>query len=171
VTHQQLKRAKERNIPEFQLNKPLLTNDTNLRIEEKEFSYNIANSLSEGHAILRTYPEMLLSKDSTGLPIHLKITKTLASIALSALKESKVDAHDLAFILTGGDTALSVINVLGTEGIGIEGELLEGIVEGHLIGGNWDGLTVITKAGAFGKENALEKIIEILEAGSLSPNE
>ncbi len=171
VTHQQLKRAKERNIPEFQLNKPLLTNDTNLRIEEKEFSYNIANSLSEGHAILRTYPEMLLSKDSTGLPIHLKITKTLASIALSALKESKVDAHDLAFILTGGDTALSVINVLGTEGIEIEGELLEGIVEGHLIGGNWDGLTVITKAGAFGKENALEKIIEILETGILSSNE
>jgi uncharacterized protein YgbK (DUF1537 family) len=36
-----------------------------------------------------------------------------------------------------------------------------------LIGGDWDGLTVVTKAGAFGKEDALKKIIEIIETGSL----
>ena len=108
---------------------------------------------------------MLLPEDSKDLPIHLRIVKTLADIALSSLELSKVDIRDLALILTGGDTAQSIINVLGNEGIEIEGELLEGIVRGHLIGGNWDGLSVITKAGAFGKENALEKIVEILETG------
>jgi uncharacterized protein YgbK (DUF1537 family) len=76
-----------------------------------------------------------------------------------------VDVHDLVLILTGGDTAQSVINILGAEGVEIEGELLEGIVKGHLIGGEWGGLTVITKAGGFGKEDALKKIIEIIETG------
>ncbi len=38
---------------------------------------------------------------------------------------------------------------------------------GHLIGGKWNNLTVVTKAGAFGMENALEEIIDILETGSL----
>jgi uncharacterized protein YgbK (DUF1537 family) len=97
---------------------------------------------------------------------YLEITKTLGQTALSALEKSKVDAHDLALILTGGDTALSVLNLLKAEGIGIEGELLEGIVKGHLVGGDWDGLTIITKAGAFGKEDALEKIMAILETGA-----
>ena len=72
----------------------------------------------------------------------------------------------MALILTGGDTALSVLNLLKVERIEIEGELLEGIVKGRLVGGDWDGLTIITKAGAFGKEDALEKIMAILETGA-----
>jgi len=73
--------------------------------------------------------------------------------------------------LTGGDTAFSVINLLKTEGIEIDGEILEGIVIGHLIDGKWDGMKVITKAGGFGKEDALEKIVRMLETGSPSTKE
>jgi uncharacterized protein YgbK (DUF1537 family) len=168
VTQQQLNRALERNIPAFQLNKPLVTSDDpEAQKKRKELSKKIANSLSEKHVMIRTTSEILSTDDSTGLPIHLKITKILASIALLAMEESKVDVHDLVLILTGGDTAQSVINILGAEGVEIEGELLEGIVKGHLIGGEWGGLTVITKAGGFGKEDALKKIIEIIETGSL----
>jgi len=67
-------------------------------------------------------------------------------------------------ILTGGDTALGVLQLLDYEGIELEGELLEGIVRGNLQGGPWDGLTIVTKAGAFGKEDALVRIAERLEA-------
>ena len=42
--------------------------------------------------------------------------------------------------------------------------MLEGIVRGKLQGGPWDGLTIVTKAGAFGKEDALVRIVERLEA-------
>lgn len=168
VTHQQLKRLEERRIPAFGLNHFFLTDDfPEVQRKKKEFSLSISNALSKGPVILKTTSDILLPKNSTDLPIHLKITKTLAAIALMVLEESGMEAHDLALILTGGDTAQRVINALGVEGIEIEGELLEGIVRGHLIGGNWDGLTVITKAGAFGKENALEKIVKILETGSL----
>ena len=168
VTHQQLKRFEKRSIPHFQLTPSLILEDgVKAEKERKDLSKKIANSLTRGISILKTPSEMLHDKESVDYSIHLKITKTLASVALGALEASKIDPHDLALILTGGETAQNVINGLEIEGIEIEGELLEGIVKGHLIGGNWDGLSVITKAGAFGREDAFEKIIEILETGSL----
>ena len=164
VTHQQLRQVEARGIPAFEVNRSLILGESEKSQKEKEgLSKEIANSLSRGITILKTPSEMLDPKDSGNPPTHLKITKTLAAIALSALEASCVAPHDLALILTGGDTAQSIINALGNEGIVIEGELLKGIVKGHLIGGNWDGLNIITKAGAFGKENALEKIIGMLQ--------
>jgi uncharacterized protein YgbK (DUF1537 family) len=165
VTHQQLEQVEQKNVPAFQLDRSLILGDGAKALKEKKnLSERIANSLSQGITILKTPFEMLHSEDSADLPIHLRITGTLASVALQALETSKVEPSDLALILTGGETAQDVINGLETEGIEIEGELLEGIVKGHLIGGNWDGLSVVTKAGAFGEENAFEKIIEKLQA-------
>lgn len=172
VTHQQLKQVEERNIASFQLTPSLiLGEDAKAEKERKELSRKIATSLSQRINILKTPSEMLHSEDSTKPPVHFKITKTLASVALLAIEASKIKPTDLALILTGGETAQHVINGLGTEGIEIEGELLEGIVRGHLIGGDWDGLTVVTKAGAFGKEDALEKIVRMIETGSPSTKE
>jgi len=170
VTHEQLKRVEQnKKIAPFQLSKSLLMSENKRKQAQKNnLSSMVSNSLTQGHAMLKTYLKRLSSKDLIDAPIYLEITKTLASLALSALEKSKIDAHDLALILTGGDTALSVLNALKAKEIEIEGELLEGIVKGHLIGGDWDGLTIITKAGAFGKEYALKRIIEILETGSSS---
>ncbi len=170
VTHEQLKRVEQNEkIAPFQLSKSLLMSENKRKQAQKNnLSSMVSNSLTQGHAMLRTYPKRLFSKDLMDAPIYLEITKTLASLVLSALEKSKINAHDLALILTGGDTALSVLNALKAKEIEIEGELLEGIVKGHLIGGDWDGLTIITKAGAFGKEYALKRIIEILENGSSS---
>jgi uncharacterized protein YgbK (DUF1537 family) len=164
VTHQQLRRLEQRKIPAYQFNRTLLfADDVRAEAERNKISKKISDSLSQGGVILKTTPEMLQPEDSGGLPIYPRIVKTLADVALSSLEHSKVDVQELALLLTGGDTAQSIIDALGNEGIEIEGELLEGIVKGHLIGGNWDGLNIITKAGAFGKENALEKIIEMLQ--------
>jgi uncharacterized protein YgbK (DUF1537 family) len=172
VTHQQLKQVEKTSILSFQLTPSLiLGDDAKAEKERKDLSRKIANSLPQGINILKTPSEMLDSKESADHPVHLKITKTLASVALLALEASRIDPHDLVLILTGGETAQNVIDGLEPEGIEIEGELLEGIVRGHLIGGNWDGLTVVTKAGAFGKEDALEKIIKMLKMGSPSTQE
>ncbi len=167
VTHQQLRGIEKRKIPAFQLTHSIIVGDgTEADKEKRELSEKVGNSLSQGIAILKTPSEMLHSGESADLPIHLRITKSLAGVVLLALEASNVEPRDLALILTGGETAQHVVNGLGTEGIEIEGELLEGIVKGHLMGGNWDGLSVITKAGAFGKEDAMERIVEMLEAGS-----
>lgn len=167
VTHQQLRRLESKRISAFQLHKSLLINDDpKVQTDRKDFSKKIAKSLSQGVAILKTPSEMLFTEDSKDLPIHLKIVKTLADITLQSLELSKVAIRDLALILTGGDTAQSIMNVLENDGIEIEGELLEGIVRGHLIDGNWNGLSIITKAGAFGRDDALEKIINTLQIKS-----
>jgi uncharacterized protein YgbK (DUF1537 family) len=165
VTHQQLERVGRRKIPVFQLNKSLLTSDVaKTQTAEKELAFRIATSLHRGHAILKTCSERLQAEEeSEGLSIHMKIIRTLPSISLLALKGSELNTHDLALILIGGDTALGVLDLLKPEGVEIEGELLKGIVRGRVIGGDWDGLTTITKAGGFGKEDALEKIMTILE--------
>jgi uncharacterized protein YgbK (DUF1537 family) len=168
VTHEQLKRVERRKgIASFQLNKPLLMSDKEKRQrEENTLSSSIRSALVKGHVILKTCPERLQPEDSCGLPIHLEIPKCLGRITRSVLEGSKVDVDELALILTGGDTAMSVFHILGVDGVEIEGEILDGIVMGHFIGGNWNGLTVVTKAGAFGREDALERIMNTLEGES-----
>jgi uncharacterized protein YgbK (DUF1537 family) len=167
VTHEQLKRLQRRDILNFELSKSLLTKDgPDLEAAKGELIPIISDALAKGHVILRTCSERLISGDPETSPIHVKIAKVIGEVALSVLKESRVDIRDTALVLTGGDTAFSVLDLPKIEGIEIDGEILEGIVIGHLIGGKWDGLKVVTKAGAFGKEDALEKIVGILEARS-----
>jgi len=57
--------------------------------------------------------------------------------------------------LSGGDTALAVLERLGTRAVRLEHEVGCGLVLGSLIGGGSDGLPVVTKAGAFGPPEAL----------------
>jgi uncharacterized protein YgbK (DUF1537 family) len=140
------------------------------QMEAKGLSLEIAKSLAQGHVLLKTRPERIMTKDPTDLPFHLRITETLGQMALFALKASRVEVQDLALVLIGGDTALGVIHGLEADGIKIENEILEGIAMGHLMGGPWQGVKVITKAGAFGKEDTLERIMEILERGPLEEN-
>jgi uncharacterized protein YgbK (DUF1537 family) len=168
VTHEQLQRVEQREgIASFQLSKSSLMSDRkNRQIEENNLSSLIGSSMAQGHAILKTCPERLPPKGPNGLPIHLEITKCLGRVTHSALRESKVNVDDLAVILTGGDTAMSVFDSFGVKEIELEGEILDGMVMSRVIGGNWNGLKLVTKAGAFGKENALEKIMDILETDS-----
>ena len=57
--------------------------------------------------------------------------------------------------LTGGDTAMGFFEKAGCEGSAITGEMSTGIPMMKLTGGQFDGLKVITKAGAFGNEDAI----------------
>jgi uncharacterized protein YgbK (DUF1537 family) len=65
-----------------------------------------------------------------------------------------------ALVLAGGDTALAVCRALRVTGIRLEREVLPGIPRGTLIGGPYDGLAVVTKAGGFGAEDALAAILD-----------
>jgi uncharacterized protein YgbK (DUF1537 family) len=63
--------------------------------------------------------------------------------------------------LTGGDTADAVLTAAGVERIDIRGEIIPGVVEGTLSGGALQGVTVVTKAGAFGEKDTLVRLHEI----------
>jgi uncharacterized protein YgbK (DUF1537 family) len=62
--------------------------------------------------------------------------------------------------LIGGDGARAALGRLGASGIRIFDSLLEGIPLGAVVGGTADGVAVFTKAGGFGDEDALVKIVD-----------
>jgi uncharacterized protein YgbK (DUF1537 family) len=64
--------------------------------------------------------------------------------------------------LSGGDTALAVLERLGARGVRLECEMGGGLVFGRLVGGAVEGMPVVTKAGAFGPPDALLKLKEAL---------
>ena len=68
----------------------------------------------------------------------------------------------VGIFLTGGDTAISVCRALGVGSIDILAEVLPGIPLGQLVGGSCPGLRVVTKAGAFGGDNAIVESVKAL---------
>jgi uncharacterized protein YgbK (DUF1537 family) len=65
-------------------------------------------------------------------------------------------------VLTGGDIAVAVCAALGATGVRVIREVAPGIPLGELQGGRRDGLKVVTKAGAFGSDDALVTALEVL---------
>jgi uncharacterized protein YgbK (DUF1537 family) len=62
--------------------------------------------------------------------------------------------------LVGGDGARAALTRLDASAIRIFDSLLEGIPLGVVVGGAADGVPVFTKAGGFGDEDALVRIVE-----------
>ncbi len=76
------------------------------------------------------------------------VKQTLSRTACAVLKQARISK----VFLTGGDTAIAVIQQLHAKGEEIEKEILPGFVQGRLCGGVCNGMTIVTKAGAFGSE-------------------
>lgn len=87
----------------------------------------------------------------TGKKASNKVQEALGILTKDIL--SKVFVSGL--FLTGGDTAISVINHLGSSGSRIKRELSTGVVLSELQGGLNAGLPVVTKAGAFGEPDTI----------------
>ena len=83
--------------------------------------------------------------------------------AISQLASEIIEtAHISGLFLSGGDTAIHFFNTVGAMGSEIVFELTVGIPMMRLTGGRFDGLKVITKAGAFGSVDVLPNIMRKL---------
>ncbi len=61
-------------------------------------------------------------------------------------------------VLTGGETAIAVVEALQAAGLRLAGEVEPGLAAGTLSGGPFDGLVTITKAGGFGDPHTLVRL-------------
>ena len=90
----------------------------------------------------------------------LEVANLLLSVLSRAVKKILSMYNFDKLILIGGDTSIKVLNALGAKEVAIEGEVLPGIPMGRIMGGEWDGMKIITKAGGFGDRYTLVRIIK-----------
>lgn len=149
----------------FELGKSLILSPSSTKPEAvSELSARAGQAFARGHVLLRSCQERL-SGEATAPPLRLEIPRLLGKIALEALRESNVSRNQLTLILVGGDTTRGVLNALGAKGLNIVDEIMDGVILSRLIDGDWDGLQVATKAGAFGSEDILKHVLSFLEEG------
>lgn len=79
-------------------------------------------------------------------------------IAKLITKEFKVKL----LMMSGGDIAIKAVNTIGVSGIEIEEEISPGIPFGYFISDNNFRIPVVTKAGSFGKEDAIIDVVNYL---------
>ena len=81
------------------------------------------------------------------------VSRVLANATMSGL------------FLSGGDVARAVCGEDGIQGLRILGDLQPGVIVGEVVGTHHRGLRVITKAGGFGNDEAMEQAIRHLTQG------
>lgn len=84
-----------------------------------------------------------------------QVSEYVQSLMGAMAKEIFEQAEVSGVFLTGGDTAMGVLESLQADGSSILSEIAVGIPMMRLVGGSMEGLKVVTKAGAFGKEDAI----------------
>ncbi len=132
-----------------------LTNPSGVRRERETICRRLGELLAggAGGAVLSTtFQEHLPGKENV-------IPPALGKAAVRLMEEIPLGG----LVLTGGDLALGVCRRLSSSALRIEEEVLPGIPCSTLVDGPFRGLPVVTKAGGFGEEDALWKIIRYLK--------
>ncbi len=94
--------------------------------------------------------------------------RLVADLLAEVVRRLMVQVRPGALVITGGEVASAVCRSLGAAGIAIGGELEPGIPFGRVLGGTADGLPLVTKAGGFGDEETLCRILATLK-GDTTP--
>ena len=127
--------------------------------KEDALARSIIQKLDNGPSILATpalaYPqgEMCWQED---------VTSSLSLVAERILENIAAGPENVILFLTGGDTALAVLKKLGIIELRLKKELTPGIVLTQVMGGRFNGMAVITKAGGFGEPDALHSLLSLV---------
>jgi uncharacterized protein YgbK (DUF1537 family) len=108
------------------------------------------------------------------LPAHVEVLRTPPGTqrdsgeAAAALAQQVAarSARPALLLLTGGQTARLTCEALQVHAVHLLGEVQPGMPIGRLRGGKWDQTIVITKAGGFGKPEALLDALRLLSPSS-----
>ncbi|KJS87621.1 MAG: hypothetical protein JM58_03680 [Peptococcaceae bacterium BICA1-8] len=127
------------------------------------------NKLNSGEDLVirtsRTVNDVDLAKSEgnklglSSLEIANTISQGLQKVMADILGKVRISG----LMVTGGATALQLLEATNAEGIEVEEEIEPGVPIGKIVGGILDGLSIITKAGGFGSRNVFCNGTDILK--------
>ena len=150
TSRQQVKYAEESGIPLVIIPcETLLSEDYELHVRQAiEF-------LQKGKDVV-VLPASTYDRTALEKTVNIPGSSTQIQIAMGKIAAAILEAADIAGIfLTGGDTAMGFFKEIGATRLDIISEVLVGIPLMKICGTRYDGLKVITKAGAFGQSDSL----------------
>jgi uncharacterized protein YgbK (DUF1537 family) len=160
VAANQLLKAKD------ELGLPILNLAVERLKQEDVLPEKVGSILAEADHLLEQGKGLALSSTFSQYTPTLKhtIPALMAEIVAGILAGRKF----AGLFLSGGDIAVEVCRRLQVSAIWVHGEVEPGVPAGELIGGQNQGMRLVTKAGGFGTEAAMVKSISYLERGHLS---
>ena len=96
-----------------------------------------------------------------GLKVSEIIASFLGEIAKHIMEEIKING----ILFTGGETAIKAAQHLNISGTVIQDEILSGVPYGYFIEEQYKNIIVVSKAGAFGDEDAIVQVLSFLKKG------
>ncbi|RKD31270.1 four-carbon acid sugar kinase family protein [Thermohalobacter berrensis] len=102
-----------------------------------------------------------LKKGLNNYEVSEKIAQFLGEIGKEICKSLEIKG----LMLTGGDIAIKTAKLMEATGTIIGDEILPAIPYGYFISKQFGDIPIVTKAGAFGPENTIIKVIEFLKKG------
>ncbi|MCS7234062.1 MAG: hypothetical protein NZ900_08195 [Synergistetes bacterium] len=95
-----------------------------------------------------------------GKGFYSKVNEAIGAVVLRVLKENK----DLikGIYVSGGDTVTAIVKGLGAYGISVKDEVYPLAAFGSVVGGEFDGLPLVTKGGLVGKEDTIKVCVDYL---------
>ena len=91
---------------------------------------------------------------------HVVLRIPCGQASAERLKELVACAHPSALVLSGGDTASRLCRAAGVRRIDLFDEIIPGVPCGVIRGGVFDGISVATKSGGFGRPDALIQVAD-----------
>lgn len=136
----------------------------------RECYLEAAAALAKGYDVIITsgYDEEIVAKtkqQGAALGLESAATSDIVAAGLGRIVGAVIDDKPAlsGMVLTGGDTAVSICRSLSAYGLKVVSEVTVGIPLGLLQGGRCHNTPVVTKAGAFGEEDALQKAVQALK--------
>jgi len=115
-------------------------------------------SLAQVDRLAGAFPDVVFLLPPTERVGNTSVAERLAENFARRFEREKWDV--LGFI--GGDGARAALRRLDASALRIVDAILEGIPLGIVVGGHADGTPIFTKAGGFGAEDALVRVVETL---------
>ena len=131
--------------------------DPGLPVDGRHELAGLGPDLSAGAVILQLAPVVAAGSQVSRVSADLA-SRALAVVAARAIRRHRPDT----LFLCGGDTAAQVLDAVRATGVWLQAEILPGLVQGKIKGGDCDGLAVVTKAGAVGAGDTLVRLYAIL---------